>query len=208
MSQEVEAKFILTGLASFRDRLLELGGQVQHQRHLERNWRFDTPQGSFSESGKVLRVRQADQATVTYKEGGADPLVRTELELEVSDAEKANRLFELLGYQAFAIYEKYREVFQFKDAEVMLDELPFGTFVEVEGASPQQVQSICEELGLSWQHRIAASYLEIFQLVRDSLQLNLTDATFDEFEAVGSLEPADLDLSNGWLDEGREMGAP
>jgi adenylate cyclase class 2 len=204
MTEEIEAKFILDDLEGVRDHLLRNGGQIHLERHLERNWRFDTAQRSFTAEGKVLRVRQATQATITYKESGSDPLIRSELEFGVENAELAGQLFLALGFESFAVYEKQREVIRFEPVEVMLDQLPFGAFIEIEGNSLEEVREVCQKLGLDWQRRVPESYLEIFQRIRRSLVLNAENATFAEFEGLPALTPADLELANGW--QGGEAG--
>lgn len=198
MGQEIEAKFAVTNLDAFRARLLGLGGQVLIPRHLERNWRFDSPGGDFTSKGKVLRVRQGHEAFITYKETGADPLVRTELEFRVSDADEACQLLQALGFVPFSVYEKQREVVRWESVEVMLDELPLAPFVEVEGDSVDAVRSACDRLGLDWQRRIPESYLDIFQRCRNELELAVENLTFEEFARLGTFELARLGLADGW----------
>jgi adenylate cyclase class 2 len=43
------------------------------------------------------------------------------------------KIIERLGYRLTAVYEKRRKYWQFGDVEVVLDELPFGQFMEIEG---------------------------------------------------------------------------
>jgi len=42
-------------------------------------------------------------------------------------------VFEALGYAVYMMYEKYRTTFRLDNLEVVLDELPYGNFVEIEG---------------------------------------------------------------------------
>ena len=43
-------------------------------------------------------------------------------------------------------YEKYRETFTLEGAEIVLDELPVGNFMEIE-ATREQIRSITAALG-------------------------------------------------------------
>lgn len=194
--QEIEVKYAVSHHAALRQRILSLGGRQHQDRHLERNWRFDTPDRSLTSQQRVLRLRQADRATVTYKGPLSTPLARTEIEFEVDRPQAVNQLLQALGYQVFQIYEKYREVFALDEVEVMLDELPFGSFVEIEGAAVNTLQAASQQLGLMWDQRINESYLEIFARVREKLGLPIEQATFEAFRQIGAVTPFDL----GYID--------
>ena len=88
---------------------------------------------------RALRLRRegGQRAVLTYKERpGSEPESvkrRQEIETEVADADAAAAILEALGYRAALVYEKRREKFHLGGAEIVLDELPFGWFVEIEG---------------------------------------------------------------------------
>ena len=58
---------------------------------------------------------------------------RTEIEFGVDDFAKAKQFLEHLGYQSILVYEKYRTTYELDHAHIMLDELPYGNFIEIEG---------------------------------------------------------------------------
>ena len=100
------------------------------------NLRFDDTEGGLRNAHRVLRLRQDDKARLTYKgpgsvEGGAR--LREELEFTVSDFETARKLLEALGYQVMLVYEKYRTTYALGGCEVTLDEMPYGSFAEIDG---------------------------------------------------------------------------
>jgi hypothetical protein len=99
-------------------------------------------------------LRQAARTTLTFKQASPDPLVRHEWELEVVPLETAQELLEQLGYQVILVYEKYRQVYSLGDAHFMLDELPFGDFVEVETGSPAGLEQTASRGGQDWGRRI------------------------------------------------------
>ena len=39
-----------------------------------------------------------------------------------------------LGLKPVLVYEKYRDTWKFRSVEIVLDELPFGEYMEVEGS--------------------------------------------------------------------------
>ncbi|MGA9534014.1 MAG: class IV adenylate cyclase [Anaerolineales bacterium] len=201
--QEIEVKYAVSHHADIRQRILGLGGRLLHDRHLERNWRFDTPDRSLTSEQRVLRIRQGDRATVTYKGPRSTPTVRTEIEFEVDDTQAASELLQALDYQVMQVYEKYREIFGLDDVEVMLDELPFGSFVEIEAESLGGLQTTSAQLGLMWERRVSQSYLEIFERVRERLGQSLKQATFEAFRQAPTVTPFDLGYADA-LDFGGE----
>src|SRR4030066_147998 len=167
--QELEVKFYLARRRQLEERVIALGGQISEPRVYEINLRFDTPDQVLLNSGRLLRLRQDSRARVTYKgmgsiEGGAR--LRQELEFTVSDFDTARALFEALGYQVYMMYEKYRTTYQLGALEVVLDELPYGDFAEIEGPDGESIQTAAEHLGLNWETRILDSYTVLFERVR------------------------------------------
>jgi adenylate cyclase class 2 len=169
VEQEVEAKFPVRSLETVRKRLEQAGAVLEAPRVHEVNLRFDTPEGTLTRERRVLRLRRDSRAVLTYK-GAAQPgqevSVRQEIEVEVSDFEAARRLLEALGYRVSTMYEKYRTTYRLMDAHVVLDEMPFGNFVEIEGENAEKIHAIASVLGLRWEARVAESYLGLFERVR------------------------------------------
>ena len=194
MSLEIEAKFWVPELEPFRARVLGAGGRVVAPRQLEHNERFDTPDGRLRRSGEVLRLRRDQHQTLTYKRALASPEIRSETELKVDDLEAARSLLLGLGYVPIFVYEKNREVLALDDSLVMLDELPFGTFVEIEGPSLEAIGRAAARLGLDWTQRIARSYLSIFEALRLRLGLAAEHATFADLQPAPRVISHDLGL--------------
>jgi adenylate cyclase class 2 len=181
MASEIEVKFHVGDLEAMRPRLLELGGRVAVGRHFERNWRFDLPDGSLSVRGAVLRLRLDDSARLTFKERTEQPERREEIEFGVDDLQAALAFLNKLGYRQIGLYEKYRETFSLGDCQVMLDELPFGSFIEIEGPSRASLQQTAERLGLHWELQVRESYLELFEALRAKLEEPVEQASFAAF---------------------------
>jgi len=55
------------------------------------------------------------------------------VEVQVADLVGARLVLESLGYLVVFEYEKYRTTYELDGVELMLDELPYGDFVELEG---------------------------------------------------------------------------
>ncbi len=142
----------------------------------------------------MLRLRHDRRRTLTFKRALASPEIRTEIEIEIDDLAAARELFLSLGYVPLFIYEKYREVLALDDTLVMLDELPFGSFVEIEGPSLGAIGRAAARLGLDWTGRVTRSYLSIFEALRLRLGLATECATFADLQPAPALTPPDLGL--------------
>ena len=60
-----------------------------------------------------------------------------EEETEVSDAEAAHAILTALGFRPALVYEKRRTRWHLGGAEIVIDELPFGLFMEIEGTEKE-----------------------------------------------------------------------
>lgn len=184
--EETEAKFYIAHLAALEAQLRSLGAHCLQERTYELNLRFDTPQGDLRRSGRVLRLRRDRQVLLTYKEGrevkeGIHR--RTEIEFSVDDFEAARRFLEALGYQVQFIYEKYRTVYLLGGLHLMLDELPYGDFLEIEGEA-ERIRPLAEKLGLDWEQAIPLSYHALFERLRQRLGLPFSDLLFEHFQSL------------------------
>ncbi len=193
MGTETEAKFYVCDLAAVQSRLEKLGARLLQPRSLETNLRFDLPDGSLRQGGRVLRLRQDGSARLTYK--GPSEVVegvqnRPEIEVEVGDFDTAHRLLESLGYRVVATYEKYRQVYslelEYGGLHVFLDELPYGDFVEIEGETVEVVIAAAKQLGLDPKAAIPVSYLALFESLSAERGYDPSKLTFT---ALAGLSP-------------------
>ena len=85
----------------------------------------------------VLRLRRVgERAILTFKErlpGSSAVKNQLEDETTVGDADAMDAILESLGFNPTLIYEKRRDRWQLGETEIVLDELPFGLFMEIEG---------------------------------------------------------------------------
>ena len=181
---EIEAKFAVPRLDAIRRHLLDGSARLVLPRLQETNLRFDLADGRLAREGRVLRLRTNHDTRLTYKAPGPDPEHRFEVEVGIDDPLAARQLFEGLGFQVVFVYEKYRETYALGGAQVMLDELPFGLFVEVEADDLQAVHSTAEALGLRWADRLALTYLGLFEGLRRRHGWSFRDATFANFAGL------------------------
>lgn len=201
-NQEIEAKFLIANLPALLKKIENLGALEVRPRVLEVNLRFDTPDRNLSDRAQVLRLRQDDQAILTFKSPGEiiDGVIsRTELEVVVSNFQTTRALLEALGYQVFMTYEKYRQNFQLNDLVASVDEMPYGNFIELEGNSAENVRSTAALLGLDWEQRINLSYTALLGLYNQNTGNSFRDLSFETFAGLRVL-PEDLGLAYADLD--------
>lgn len=194
--QELEVKYLVSDLATLEQRLKALGAIQESARTHEVNLRFDTQDGALEKGKQVLRLRQDQAIHLTYKGPASSQQgvrVRTEIEFGADDFEKARRFLEALGYQVTLMYEKYRTTYSLEGVEILLDELPFGSFVEIEGSNPQVIHAVNDRLGLDWSKRAPESYIVIFEALKARLNLPFRDLSFENFASL-KITPADLAL--------------
>lgn len=94
--------------------------------------------GILNQNRAILRVRKTQDKTVlTYKKRIENDFAvkqQIEHETEISSADELEKIIENLGFTPQIIYEKRRKIWKFRSVEIVLDELPFGSFMEIEGA--------------------------------------------------------------------------
>jgi len=199
--QETEVKFFVRDLKRIEAGLLERKARLIQARVFERNLRFDQPDSGLRAKGEVLRLRQDTESRLTFK--GASQIVegiitRPELEFTVGDFESARKFLEALGYRQMAVYEKYRAVYELGGCHIMLDELPYGDFTEIEGTNVADIRSTAETLGLDMAAAVKDSYLGLYEKLARLLELPEGQLTFEiahgwtfPLERV-NVRPADL----------------
>jgi len=137
MAIEIEKKYRLTSEQAepLRCRLEEAGAEGQGKTVFEENVIY-TGHG-LDPRRRVLRLRRVDgRAVFTFKEREpTDAAIKhqREEETEVADADALAAILDALGYRPALVYEKRRATWHVEGAEVVIDELPFGLFVEIEG---------------------------------------------------------------------------
>jgi adenylate cyclase class 2 len=137
MSIEIEKKYRLESadreavIAALKEEGAEFIG-----REFEENTIYSNE--SLRARGAIVRIRRTDKRSLlTFKrriENQFDVKQQIEHETEISDPAAAEAIIDELGLQPVLVYEKYRDTWRFRSVEIVLDELPFGNFMEIEGS--------------------------------------------------------------------------
>ena len=167
MKLEREAKLRVADPAAARQAVERLGARLVRARHFEDNLLLDDAARTLAGRGCALRLRRADgRAVLTYKgprlETDDRVKVRPEIEVEVADADVAESLLGALGFGPAFRYQKFREVWGWKDAEIVVDETPLGAFLEIEGP-PETIDEAARALGLHPGDYVLDSYPALFR---------------------------------------------
>lgn len=184
-SIEIEVKFHVPDPGLMRDRILATGATFCG-RHFETNIRFENKTRSLRDQGILLRLRKDNQIRLTFKSpppggGEKDFKMHRELEVQVDDFDTTVAILEGLGFQQEQTYEKWRETFHLGDTEILIDTMPYGKFLEIEGEK-SSIRNLAKRLHMRWEERILLNYLEIFEIIRREEKLPFNDITFENFK--------------------------
>jgi predicted adenylyl cyclase CyaB len=107
--------------------------------------------GRLDLGGCALRLRRVNgRAILTFKQRFPSKSAikyQQEEETTVTDAEAAHAIFSALGFRVGLVYEKRRVRWNVGKAIVVIDELPFGLFMEIE-ASEREIKRVEKLLGV------------------------------------------------------------
>lgn len=187
---ETEVKIAISDRAAILARLDEAGAALAVGRTYEHNVRYEDDGETLTPAGIVLRLRQDARARLTYKaplpdETGARDGIKSRFEAEVTvdDFDTMDVILQRLGYHPFVVYEKYRTTYRLGEVEIVLDEMPFGDFLEIEGPA-HAIEAALAALALADAPRFSESYMELFERVKAALGLDVHDLSFANFEGV------------------------
>lgn len=147
---EIEKKYRLT--VEQRERVLERlreAGAEDRGEEFEENTIYGG--GALKRGTSVLRLRRiGSRALLTYKERFPNASAvkhQREEETTVGDAPAMALILDALGFKPILVYEKRRWTWSLGPAEVVIDELPFGWFMEIEG-SEREIDAAEKALGI------------------------------------------------------------
>ncbi|HEX8921781.1 MAG TPA: class IV adenylate cyclase [Pyrinomonadaceae bacterium] len=165
MGIEIEKKYRLTREQHEQlARRLSESGAVYIGAEFEENTLYAG--GNLDLRRQALRLRRvAGKFILTYKERSASESAikrHREDETLVEDAQALSDILEALGFKPALVYEKRRAAWQLNGTEVVVDELPFGLFVEIEGEENRIIE-VEHLLGLAEAEAEMATYPELAQ---------------------------------------------
>jgi adenylate cyclase class 2 len=100
---------------------------------------------------------------LTYKKRipSASPIKQQrEEETGIEDPEAMAAILEVLGFTPALVYEKRRQTWRLGNTEIVIDVLPFGLFMEIEGRV-SEIKAIERKLGLKGLKAEPATYPQL-----------------------------------------------
>ncbi len=169
MGLEYELKYLQPNMDALRARLVEIGAERTAKPYFEQNLVFDYEDRCLRDKSVLLRLRQKGgaEAVLTVKR---PPQVKIDSALKVfeehetivSDFDVTKVILESLGYTVAFRYEKVREKWRFGGVKICMDTMPFGDFVELEGAE-EKVFRVAQQARLDGLRTSKATYHELNQ---------------------------------------------
>ena len=159
-------------------RLPEIGARPRGE-EFEENTLYS---GAALDLGRsVLRLRRAGKnAILTYKErfpSSSSIKHQREDETRVDDPEAMEAILDALGFTPALVYEKRRQTWRLGKAEIVVDELPFGLFMEIEGTE-QEIHETERKLAIKGLRAAHATYPQL-ALKHGSRFGNVIEARFE-----------------------------
>jgi adenylate cyclase class 2 len=184
MPLEIEKKYRLTKAqrTAVWQRLPALGAKRKGE-EFEVNTLFA---GEGLEVGRaILRLRRVGKRGIlTYKErlpSRSGIKQQREDETPITDPDALELILDALGFTPALVYEKRRETWTVGKTEIVIDELPFGLFMEIEGTE-QGIRELEDKLAIKRLRTEMATYPELtLQHGRESegvIEARFTGAAF------------------------------
>jgi adenylate cyclase, class 2 len=150
---EIELKFLDIDVKEIKDKLKNIGAQKKYSAYTESYPFIAEGYHSNKSDQKYLRVRKVNnEITITYKEPAKDSKTtnREEIEIKVSDYDKAILILERLGFQKGKVFKKHRAHYELGNVHFELDTLDnVPTYLEIETQTEEEMEKICKKLNLN-----------------------------------------------------------
>lgn len=183
--KEIEVRFLEIDKPALVEKLLALGA-LDHGEQLLKEIIFYDQKNTWQGQHKMIRLRSiGDKIFLTYKHNHSFVADGTEeIEVEVSDMEKAKALLEATGAVYMKRYqEKKRHSFTLGEVKVEFDTWPkIPTFVELEGFSEQHLKDTAARLSLDWSKAEMTNARAVIENQYGIPVVGYTYYTFDRIE--------------------------
>ncbi len=163
MALEIEKKYRLT--KKQREEVLRRLSKIGAKRRGEEFEVNTLYAGETLDVGRsILRLRRiGKRGILTYKERyptHAGIKHQREDETRVGDPEAMEIILDTLGYTPALVYEKRRQTWMLGKTEIVIDKLPFGLFMEIEGTE-QGIRDVESKLAIKGLRTEMATYPQL-----------------------------------------------
>lgn len=165
--QEIELRLKVENKEELVKKLLKLGAKFKGKKK-QTDILFDSKYFTFGDWDQALRLRTevegkkttaglAFKGTPTHTEQGHK--IRDEFETE-ADGDVMRKILNSIGFWEADVIEKERENYEYKDLNIVIDTLEFGTYVEFEGKS-EDIEELRKKLGLEKAKPVKEGYVAL-----------------------------------------------
>lgn len=182
MQTEIEAKFTDVDPVAVRARLREIGATLRQPEIVMRRAVFDYPDRRLDAVGGWVRVRdEGKRITLSYKQVNNRTLHGTqEITIVVDDFETTCHFLLAIGLRKKSQQETKREQWMHGNVEITIDTWPWiPTFVEIEGATEEEVRKAAQDLGFDWSKALYGSVEPVYQMHYD-----VTEEEINHWESI------------------------
>jgi len=165
MNDEIEVKFVNIDHDAIRNELESIGAVMEQPMRLMKRVTIDS--NDMRSKNAFLRVRdQGDKVTLTYKQFDELSLNGAkEIEITVNDFDETIKLLAAAGLAHGSFQETKRETWRLGSTEIVLDVWPWlNPYIEIEGASEQDVKSVAVRLNLDWSKAVFGDVMEAYRV--------------------------------------------
>ena len=154
MTREIEVRFLNVNDTELKEKIKALGGKDLGEDILTEIIFYDKELKWIEQGKKFARLRKTrNKVLLTYKNRLEDTATGTnEIEIEVSDMEKAREILEELSLFASRRQEKRRHSFELNGTMIEFDYWPKNVpvYMEIEGSSETKLKETAKMLELAW----------------------------------------------------------
>ncbi|MFH1643746.1 MAG: class IV adenylate cyclase [bacterium] len=162
---EKELKFKIQDINKLLDKLDNLGAKKE-KRVFERTVMFDNSSGIMKVTDGRLRLRTKIEengtkgAQLSYKKPLTRKGIKQEIDIvvDIGDPQKIEKILYYADYKPVSSYERFRTIYYLYDAEISIDEFPFGNYIEVEADNLEKLRELATKLDFSMEKNITLSY--------------------------------------------------
>ena len=148
---------------------------------MEKTIRYDNDNLKCSDNGIFIRTKSGMKNVLTLKEIPTDSsnssFERITTEVEVDNINKIGYILEKIGLTKKFIMEKYRLFFKYDNVDILIDELPFGIYLEIKGED-NEINRVTKMLNIDEADLIKMTYWDIYDKIKkDSKNENIVFET-------------------------------
>lgn len=181
MQREIEVKYLNVDVDDVRKKLSEAGAKMINPMRLMRRTIIKTPE--MIKRNAFARVRdEGDKITMTLKQINQNKKDYDEVEIVVSDFEKAIEILTACGIPQVSYQESKREEWMLDNVQICIDEWPWANpYIEIEGETENQIKNISKRLGFNLSEAVRGCVWEVYYDAFPNLKGAKPDVEFFRF---------------------------